>query len=153
MTYRNILMGGAVTAFLFSASAAYAADPAFGGTTLSAKPSVKMSNMTMTVTGPNGYHAKSFSQSQAPFMSLAQNGSLEDGLYNWELTGATSQRVEANPMGLNNGRGDAARQFAYKSMTESGSFRVVNGSIVAPDGTVEAPATTPKKSNLSPFGR
>jgi len=146
-------MGTAIAAILLSASTAFAADPAFGGSTLRAQPSVNMSNMTMTVTGPNGYYSKSFSQYEAPFMSLSQNGSLADGLYNWELTGATSQRVEANPMGLNNGRGDLERQFAYKSVTESGTFRVINGSIVAPDDTAETSATEPSKASHSLFGQ
>ena len=153
MTYRKTLIGAAAMAFLLPASGALAADPAFGGNTLRANPSVKMTNMTMTVTGPNDYYSKSYSEYQSPFMSLSQNGSLADGIYNWELTGATSERVEANPMGLNNGRGDSARQFVNKSMTESGTFRVLNGSIVAPDGAVEEAATGPKKSSLSPFGR
>gem|GEM_PF-3825353 len=135
-----------MTGLLLSAGAAFAADPAFGGNTLRANPSASMTNMTLTVTGPNGFYQKEFSSYQAPFMSLSQKGGLADGLYKWQLTGATSQRELANPMGLDNGRGATARQFVNKSATESGTFRVLNGSIVAPDATVEGAADKSKYS-------
>ncbi len=144
MKYRNYITGAAATALLFTAGTTFAADTSFGGDSLSAKPSISMSNMTLTVTGPNGYYAKEYSSHQAPSLSLSKNGTMADGLYNWELTGATSKQVEANPMGLDNGRGSSARKFVSQSMTESGSFRVVGGSIVAPDGAMEEPVSSKK---------
>ncbi len=144
MKYRNYIIGAAVSALLLSAGTAFAADPSFGGDSLSAKPSVSMSNMTLTVTGPNGYYAKEYSDNQTPSLSLSQKGTMADGLYKWELSGATSKQVEANPMGLDNGRGSSARKFASQSMTESGSFRVVGGSIVTPDGAMKEPVSRKK---------
>ena len=79
MKYRNYITGAAATALLFTAGTAFAADPSFGGDSLSAKPSVSMSNMTLTVTGPNGYYAKEYSTNLAPSLSLSKNGAMVDG--------------------------------------------------------------------------
>ena len=144
MKYRNYITGAIASAMLLSAGTAFAASPSFGGDSVSAKPSVSMSNMTLTVTGPNGYYAREYSSQQAPSLSLSKNGVMADGLYNWELTGATRKQVEANPMGLDNGRGSSARRFANQSVTESGTFRVVGGSIVAPDAAMKEPVSSKK---------
>ena len=153
MNYQNYLAGAALSATLLLAGTAMAADPAYGGDSLSARPSVAMTNMTMTVKGPNGYHSKSYSSDQAPSMSLSQNGGLADGLYKWELTGATNEMVKANPMGLDNGRGSSAREFVNKSATESGTFRVVNGSIVAPDAGMQEPVSPRPRGKTSIFDK
>ena len=68
-----------------------------------------------------------------------KNGPLADGQYNWELTGSTSEMVPANPNGLDFGRGAAQRNFINKSTSESGTIRVINGSVVMPSNEVEAP--------------
>ena len=122
-----------------SAAPAIAADPIFSGTSMTAKSSAKMKNMTLTVTGPDGYHAQTFSASQSPFLSLEKSGNLADGLYKWQLTGASSETVLANPGGLDYGRGSGARKFANKPMIESGSFRVIGGTIAGPSKVQESP--------------
>lgn len=149
MKIRNYLVGAAASALFLSAGTALAADPSFGSDSLSAKPSVAMTNMTMTVTGPNGYYSRKYSSDYAPSVSLSQNGSLADGLYTWELTGATREMVAANPMGLDNGRGSKARQFVNKTATESGSFRVIGGSIVAPDAGMQEPVSPKPRGKTS----
>lgn len=139
------------TALLFSSGSASAADPMFGANSLQIQPSTKLSNMTISVSGPDGYYTKEHADYGSPFISLSKKGNLQDGQYKWEMTGSTNERVRANPMGLNNGRGDAQSEFINKSTTESGTFQVVNGSIVAPDTSLEEQETVTKRPNRSLF--
>lgn len=144
-------VGIALATLLLSTGSVLAADPIFGANSLQVQPSSKLSNMTIVVSGPDGYYAKEHADHGSPFISLSQKGNLRDGLYKWEMTGSTDERIRANPMGLNNGRGEGQPEFINKSTTESGTFQVLNGSIVAPDSTVQEQNTVTERPNRSFF--
>ncbi|WP_416878790.1 hypothetical protein [Litorimonas sp.] len=147
--------GVVFTTLLLSSGLATAADPIFGANSLQIQTSTKLSNMTIVVSGPDGYYTKEHAEYGSPFIALSKKGNLQDGLYKWEMTGSTNERVRANPMGLNNGRGDRQPEFINKSTTESGTFQVLNGSIVAPDSIQEEQTETnrPNRSFLEFFDK
>ncbi len=119
---------------------------------VSVQSQVQAKNLTLTVSGPNGFFEKSFEKTGTPDVSLMRNGQMADGQYTWELTGHTNERVKSYKSSINNGRGDDARKFSYKAVHESGSFMILNGIRVrAEDAPAEIPASraTPKtKSNF-----
>ncbi len=94
---------------------------------VSVRPDTTAQNMTLTVSGPDGFFEMSFKKYGTPDVSLIRNGLIADGSYKWELTGHTGERVQSYESGLNNGRGDEARNFAYKSIRENGSFTILGG--------------------------
>jgi hypothetical protein len=87
------------------------------------------SNATLSVSGPNGFHASTFSRGGAIVIDLSQFGSLPDGTYNYQLTAASGQAVAVDRT-LNDGRGSTRKSFAYKPAAKSGTFNVKGGSIV-----------------------
>ena len=91
-------------------------------------------NATLSVAGPNNFHASTFSKGGAAAIDLSQFGRLDDGAYNYHLTASSGQTV-AVKMPLDNGRDrpSAARQPVGVSM--SGIFHVRGGQIVKPDTT------------------
>ncbi len=114
---------------------------------VSVQPQAQAKNLTLTVSGPNGFFEKSFRKNGTPDVSLMHKGQMADGQYTWELTGHTNERVESYKNGVNNGRGDNARKFSYKAVQESGNFMILNGVRVrAEDAPAEVPASrvTPK---------
>jgi len=120
------------------AGVSHAADPFISGSQISAKSEAGATNMTLTVSGPNGYHSQAFSKFGAPSLSMAEGGTLADGQYTWETRAASNRMIESPKRGFNNGRGDNERAFVNESVVESGTFRVVNGAIVSSD-LVEKP--------------
>jgi len=130
----------------FMALPAMAKSPMVAGGDISVKPDAKMQNATLTVSGPNGFHDKAEAGTGVPSLSLMKNGQLADGVYSWELTGHTNERVYSYKTGINNGRGENARDFSYKQISQSGSFYIVNGQQVrAEDAGLEEPAAQNKR--------
>lgn len=123
-----------VAALALLASPAAAKSPYISGGDISVKSDVQMQNATLTVSGPNGFYQSSKNRSGTPSLSLMKDGNMADGTYNWQLTGHTSERVTTYKNRINNGRGDDARNFSYKTVTETGSFTIKNG--VRVDGTL-----------------
>ena len=106
----------------------------FIGSRLSFNVDPSLSNFTLRVTGPDGYHGETRSARVAPTFRLADYGSVPDGLYSYEMTAATAQRqVLATPAvaGADGRSGRAQPGLVGTSM--NGSFRVVNGQIVQMD--------------------
>lgn len=110
----------------------------FAGTRLSFAPNPDLSNFTLRVTGPDGYAGQVFSPRVVPSFRLADHGSVPDGLYTYEITAATRERVRrASPMQASaNGRAPGAGT-GFVGMSQSGSFRVVNGRILELDRDAE----------------
>lgn len=108
----------------------------FAGSRLSFDSVSGLSNYTLRVSGPNGYFGQVYSDRTAPSFRLADHGDVEDGLYTYEITAATSVYAPrpASEMGLDNGRSAEARPRVGTS--RSGSFRVVNGQILELDPSV-----------------
>ena len=116
----------------------------FDGSTLAFEYKGNYSNATISVSGPNGFNTKVFQKRGQPTIDLSQKkalaskgassslpnvSSLEDGLYNYEITVATDKKVKVNDNG-DNGRSNNAKTMMNVGESQSGSFRVLNGSIV-----------------------
>ncbi|MFT6660864.1 MAG: hypothetical protein ACJA0K_000846 [Maricaulis maris] len=92
-------------------------------------------NITVSVSGPNGYHGQVFSERRAPSFRLADFGEVADGLYHFEMTAAT-QTYAAEPSSREqagyNGREPTA-QRPREGVSFTGSFRVENGQVLVFD--------------------
>lgn len=87
-----------------------------------------LKNVTMTITGPDGFKQTARSLSGMPSTSMSKNGApLTDGTYTWEMTGNTGKRIVTAKNLMDNGRGDAQRPYSYETVTYSGTFEVKNG--------------------------
>jgi hypothetical protein len=97
------------------------------------------SNVTLTIAGPNDFHASAFSANAAPTIDLRRFGSLEDGTYTYQLTAATPEKAKVRTR-LDDGRDSHMAKEPQKSVATSGAFRVKDGAIVK-----SAPASTTSK--------
>jgi hypothetical protein len=93
------------------------------------------SNLTLTITGPNGINANASSRSGSPSIDLRKLGSLDDGDYMYQLNAATDEKVP-DRSGLDNGRDGGPTKSVLKSVSTSGSFQVKSGAIVKYDPSV-----------------
>ncbi len=93
-------------------------------------------NVTLTVSGPNGFYARSYSETGAPSIDLIRAGATADGTYTYEITAATSETaVNANPM--DNGRGGVDPQATTVGASTSGSFVAKGGLIVKQNSNIK----------------
>jgi hypothetical protein len=93
------------------------------------------SHYTLTVTGPNGFHASASSRTSAPSLDLRRVGAFDDGTYHYELTAATEEKVPVRSH-LDNGRKggpDTTAGVAVRNVSTSGVFHVKGGAIVKYD--------------------
>ena len=90
------------------------------------------SNVTLTVSGPDDFHASAFSRSGAPAIDLRRVGAVADGAYTYQLTAATGEKVKTRTP-LDDGRDRRATSEPLKGVSTSGTFHVRNGVIVKPD--------------------
>ena len=82
--------------------------------------------MTLSVTGPNEFHATVSSRGGAA-LDLARFGPVDDGEYTYHLTAATEEPVKIRTP-LDNGR--EGGKAGVKSAAASGTFLVKDGVIV-----------------------
>ena len=137
MIIRKLMVGATAVLGLTLSTSAVAGQAQVYGDRIQVQSSKSMSNLTLTVSGPDGFTATGFSKSGTPTATFSTTSGLPDGVYKWQLSGATSQMIRANSNGFDNGRGDAERTYVNKSDSESGMFRVKNGSIFAPGNQSE----------------
>jgi hypothetical protein len=97
------------------------------------------SNFTLTVTGPNGFHASAASRDAAPSIDLHRFGTLDDGVYNYQLTASANEKVPVRTA-LDNGRPGAASDSMLKGVSASGQIHLKDGKIVKFDPAVREPA-------------
>jgi len=88
-------------------------------------------NATLNVTGPNGFHASTYSKSGAVAIDLSRFGRLADGTYNYEVT-ASGREMIAIRTPLDNGRSGQIKTEQPVPVSISGTFRVNDGTIVKP---------------------
>lgn len=100
----------------------------FGGTQISFASTGSHSNSTLTIAGPDGFSISKASEVGTPSLDLNQNGTLPDGMYNYEITTNTGPLVLVQDK-INNGRGENNSHYVRKGVTKSGHFWVVNGQI------------------------
>jgi hypothetical protein len=88
-------------------------------------------NATLRVSGPNGFYMQTFSRSGSVALQLGAAGRLPDGLYHYEVTAATAQRIPNPNRLMSSGR---ANEPAMVNVGTSrfGTFNVKNGAIVLP---------------------
>ena len=94
-----------------------------------------LSNATWTIAQPDGEVIQIFSASGTPVFQL-EGSKVSDGIYRYELTAATEEKVEIKNK-QNNGRGDAARDTMSKPFHMSGAFHVQRGVIMVPETITE----------------
>lgn len=91
------------------------------------------SNLTLTISGPNGLNASAHHRTGSPIIDLRKLGTLDDGNYLYQLTAATDEKV-SDRSGLDNGR-DGGPVTILKSVSTSGQFQVKGGAIVKQDAS------------------
>jgi hypothetical protein len=87
------------------------------------------SNYTLTITGPNGFHASVSSKSAVPSLDLRRAGAADDGIYNYQLTASTDTKVPVRTA-LDNGRPGGPATTTLASASTSGQVQLKGGAIV-----------------------
>ena len=92
------------------------------------------SNLTLTISGPNGLHASAHHRTGSPSIDLRKLGTIDDGDYLYQLTAATDEKVPVRTA-LDNGRDGGPTTSTLKSVSTSGQFQVKGGAIVKQDAS------------------
>lgn len=90
------------------------------------------SNLTLTISGPNGLHASAHHRTGSPLIDLRKLGTIDDGDYLYQLTAATDEKVPVRTA-LDNGRDGEPTTSMLKSVSTSGQFQVKGGTILKVD--------------------
>jgi hypothetical protein len=98
-------------------------------TQLGFDPSGDYGNYTLTVTGPNGFHASASSRTGTPTIDLRRFGAFDDGAYYYQLNASSSEKA-VDRSGLDNGREGRATGAMLQGVSTSGLFHVKGGTIV-----------------------
>ena len=102
------------------------------------------SNLTLTISGPNGLHASAHSRTGSPLIDLRKLGTIDDGDYLYQLTAATDETIPVRTA-LNNGRDGGPTTKTLKSVSTSGQFQVKGGAIVKVDPSAREEITRPAR--------
>ena len=137
MSMRTALIGATTLLAVALAGPGFSAQEQFAGDIVQVYLSGNVHNTTLSVSGPDGFYAEAFAQTGVPRITLSQHGNVADGVYRWQVTAATDETVEVQDSGLNNGRGAGAPVRMNKGTTESGMFRVQNGTILPKSNKTE----------------
>ncbi len=100
------------------------------------------SNLTLTISGPNGLNASAHHRTGSPIIDLRKLGTVDDGDYLYQLTAATDEKV-TDRSGLNNGR-EGGPITILKGVSTSGNFQVKGGAIVKVDSSAREEAKRQK---------
>jgi hypothetical protein len=92
------------------------------------------SNLTLTISGPNGLHASAHARNGSPLIDLRKLGTV-DGDYIYQLVAATDEKIPVRTA-LDNGRDGGPTTSMLKSVSTSGQFQVKDGTIVKYDPAV-----------------
>lgn len=86
-------------------------------------------NLLLTISGPNGFHARSYSKAGSAAIDLIRAGATVDGFYTYELTAASRQTTDAKKQRISlDGSSKSARNVGTRT---SGSFYAAGGLIVS----------------------
>lgn len=91
-----------------------------------------LSNATLSVSGPNDFHADVTSKTGALAIDLAPHGQLDDGTYVYQVT-ASSGQPAVSRSSLDNGRDKSVETQPTQSVAMSGTFQVKDGKIIKPE--------------------
>jgi hypothetical protein len=109
------------------------AEPRFSETTLLFDIKDGYSNLTLSVSGPNGFHASASSKTGSPNIELRRLGPLDDGSYRYQLSATSGEKLVVRTP-LDDGRSKSGAA-PLKIVTASGRFEVKGGAIVKPAAT------------------
>jgi hypothetical protein len=101
------------------------------------------SNLTLTISGPNGLSASATSRTGSPLIDLRKLGTIDDGEYIYQLTAATDEKIPVRTA-LDNGRDGGPTTSMLKSVSTSGQFQVKAGAIVKVDPSAREDAKRQK---------
>jgi hypothetical protein len=117
--------------------------PRFGDTQVGFAPAAPYANFTLSVSGPNGFHASASAQREVPTIDLRRFGAFDDGMYNYQLSASTDEKVPVRT-GLDNGRDGRSADSAVRSVAASGVFHVKGGTIQKFDPDAREPVSRQK---------
>ncbi|WP_069301095.1 hypothetical protein [Neptunicoccus sediminis] len=123
---------------LFLAGAAFANEPVerTDTTTLWFESWGSLSNATLVVSGPDGFVTNILAEKGSPKFYLRDAAPVTDGVYRYELTAATTEKIKLRNQ-LNNGRGENQKDEIAKPFQMGGSFVVSRGVITKQEDIVE----------------
>ncbi|HEV7879155.1 hypothetical protein [Bradyrhizobium sp.] len=101
------------------------------------------SNLTLTISGPNGLNASAHHRTGSPVIDLRKLGTIDDGDYLYQLTAATDEKLPVRTA-LDNGRDGGPTTSILKSVSTSGQFQVKGGTIVKYDPSAREEAKRQK---------
>lgn len=121
-----------ISALLLGATPAMAADPVQqqNSNAVWFENWIGLTNATLTVSAPNGKITEVFTASGTPVFQLEGRDVL-DGVYRYEMKAAT-EKTEKIVNQIDNGRGDAAKDFVNVPYYLAGHFVVSRGVIIKP---------------------
>jgi hypothetical protein len=91
-----------------------------------------LTNASLSVGGPNNFHARTSAKGGVIAIDLSQSGPLGDGIYHYQLT-ASGHEMVADRSRLDNGRATQAAAQHPAIVATSGTFHVKSGAIVVHD--------------------
>jgi hypothetical protein len=103
----------------------------------------RYSNLTLTISGPNGLHASATSRTGSPLIDLRKLGTIDDGEYIYQLVAATDEKLPVRTA-LDNGRDGGPTTSMLKSVSTNGQFQVRGGAIVKLDPSAREDARRQK---------
>jgi hypothetical protein len=95
------------------------------------------SNAVLSVSGPNNFHASTFSRGGSLSIDLMDGGRIADGSYNYQLSAQSPQTIDAGTS-INAGRNGQGSAVRAVGVSVSGSFLVKGGQIIIPQNTTTA---------------
>ena len=119
------------------------AERQFTDTVISFALKGQYSNLVLTILGPNGLHARAGARDASPTIDLRRIGKFDDGIYKFNLTASTGEKVP-DRSGLDDGRPGGPADSVLRSVSTSGQFIVKDGTIVKFDPAEREPSNRRK---------
>jgi hypothetical protein len=110
----------------------------FKGTTVAFELGGLFGVVTLSISGPNGFHTSASARSVAPEIDLRKSGAIDDGQYSYQLTAGTDEKLRIRTP-LDNGRDGGPTTERLKGVSTSGVINVKDGVIVPRDLDAKEP--------------
>ena len=138
MPYMTRILSAAFTCCALGATAVFANEPVerTNTTTLWFESWGSLSNATLVVSGPDGSITDLAAAKGTPTFHLRDAAPVVDGVYRYELTAATTEKIKLRNQ-IDNGRGEAQKDEIAKPFQMGGFFIVSRGVITKKEDIVE----------------